>query len=135
MCSNQAQAPVRRLVNTVVVAHANYSRSMSCVDKYMEDAQEFYHAYKTQGGECGLDDFKKLLRAFFEHTLNSHVWGECAETSQKDKNGFWLHPSPDDQPGRRRLVGLRQSSAACLMLWIVSMPKLGGLCDGRDGWV
>ncbi len=34
--------------------------------------------------------------AFFEHTLNSHVWGECAETSQKDTNGFWLHPSPDD---------------------------------------
>ena len=96
MCSNQAQAPVRRLVNTVVVAHANYSRSMYCVDKYMEDAQEFYHAYKTQGGECGLDDFKKLLRAFFEHTLNSHVWGARAETSQKDKNGFWLHPSPDD---------------------------------------
>ena len=88
-------APVRRLVNIVVLAHASYSRSMSCVDKYMEDAQEFYHAYKTQGGECGLDDFKKLLRAFFEHTLNSHVWGECAETSQKGKNGFWLHPSPD----------------------------------------
>ena len=36
-----------------------------------------------------------MLRAFFEHTLNSHVWGACADASQKDEDGLWLHASPD----------------------------------------
>ena len=71
------------------------SISMSCADKYMEDAEEFYAAYKAEGGKFEFDGFQVLLRAFFEHTLNSHVWGERADASRKDKNGFWLHPSPD----------------------------------------
>ena len=68
---------------------------MSGADKYMEDAKEFYDAYKVKRGKSKFDGFKVLLRAFFEHTLNSHVFGECAEASQKDEDGLWLHPSRD----------------------------------------
>ena len=71
------------------------THSVSCAERYMEDAQEFYNAYKSRGGKCRFNNFKELLRAFFEHTLNSHVFGLCEKSSQKDEEGFWLHPSPD----------------------------------------
>ena len=70
-------------------------RAQSSVHKYMEDSKEFYKAYKKRGGKCSFDVFTELLRAFYEHTLNSHVWGEGSETSQKDERGLWLHPSPE----------------------------------------
>ncbi len=68
------------------------SPAPSGADKYMEDSKDFYKAYKKRGGKCSFDAFTELLRAFFEHTLNSHVWGERSETSQKE-GGLWLHPS------------------------------------------
>ena len=43
--------------------------------------------------ECSFDGFSELLHAFFEHTLNSHVWGEGSDNSRKDDEGLWLHPS------------------------------------------
>ena len=61
----------------------------------MADSLKFYRAYKKRGGQCTIEYFKELLRAFFEHTLNSHVFGEVADTSRKDDHGMWLHPSPD----------------------------------------
>ena len=70
-------------------------RAQSSVHKYMEDSKEFYKAYKKRGGKCSFDAFAELLRAFYEHTLNSHVWGESSEISQKNDNGLWLHPSRD----------------------------------------
>ena len=59
----------------------------------MVDSKKFYRAYKKRGGKCTLEYFKELLRAFFEHTLNSHVFGEVADISRKDDHGMWLHPS------------------------------------------
>ena len=61
----------------------------------MVDSKKFYRAYKKRGGTCTLEYFKELLRAFFEHTLNSHVVGVVADISRKDDDGMWLHPSPD----------------------------------------
>ena len=61
----------------------------------MEDAKEFYDVYKGKKVKFEFDGFKILLLAFFEHTLNSHVWGESANVSQKGEDGLWLHPSPD----------------------------------------
>ena len=70
-------------------------RAPSGADRYMKDSQEFFNAYKKRGGKCSFDAFAELLRAFYEHTLNSHVWGECSEFSQKNDDGLWLHPSRD----------------------------------------
>ena len=70
-------------------------RAASGAQKYMDDSMEFYKAYKKRGGKCSSDAFTELLRAFYEHTLNSHVWGEVSEISQKNDNGLWLHPSRD----------------------------------------
>ncbi len=70
-------------------------RAPSGADRYMKDSQEFFKAYKKRGGKCSFDAFTALLRAFYEHTLNSHVWGENSEISQKNDNGLWLHPSRD----------------------------------------
>ena len=64
-------------------------------DKYTKDSKEFYKAYKKRGGKCSFDGFSELLRAFFEHTLNSHVWGEGSDNSRKDDEGLWLHHSRD----------------------------------------
>ena len=70
-------------------------RATSGADQYMGESQIFFAAYKRRKGKCSFDAFKDLLRAFFEHSLNSHVFGERADTSQKDDRGLWLHPSPD----------------------------------------
>ncbi len=61
----------------------------------MDTAQEVHNAYRNGGGKCGFDAFQELLRAFYEHTLNSHVWGEPSETAQKGGDGLWFHPSRD----------------------------------------
>ena len=61
----------------------------------MADSKKFYRAYKKRGGKFILEYFKELLRAFFEHTLNSHVFGEVANISRKDDQGMWFPPSPD----------------------------------------
>ena len=62
----------------------------------MVDSKKFYCAYNKRGGTCTPEYFKELLRAFDEHTPNSHVFGEVADISRKDDQGMWLHPSPDD---------------------------------------
>ena len=61
----------------------------------MADSKKFYRAYKKRGSKCTLEYFKELLRAFFEHTQSSHVFGEVADILRKDDGGMWLHPSPD----------------------------------------
>ena len=85
----------RRESNTAAHVSNSDAGAAASADKYLKDAEEFYVAYKAQEGTCGFDEFKNLLRALFEHTLNSHVYGERAEASRKDDGGLWLHPSPD----------------------------------------
>ena len=59
-----------------------------------EELQDVYAAYKARGATCRYDEFKTLLRAFYEHSVNSHVYGECEAEVRKDKCGLWIHPSP-----------------------------------------
>jgi len=65
------------------------------VDKYMADAPVMYAEYLKLSGKSDLQQYKLRLKAFFRHTLNSHVFGNCALEATTDKDGFYLHPDGD----------------------------------------
>ena len=58
---------------------------MPHIDQIMEEAKAFHDAYK---GQRDFDDFARVLRAFFEHTLHSHVYGDVAPISRRDRDGL-----------------------------------------------
>jgi len=61
------------VLDTTHGAARRTQRATSGADKFMDDAQEAHNAYRKDGGTCGFDAFEELLRAFYEHTLNSRL--------------------------------------------------------------
>ena len=66
---------------------------------YMRDSEKMFKVYKRIGGRSTNDEYKKNLRLFYYHTLNSHVHGmgpEYYEGAATDENGFALYDSDFD---------------------------------------
>ena len=63
-----------------------------------KDAEQMFHMYKKRGGKAEFTAFLNILKLFFLHTLNSHVFGLTSddyEGQKTDGNGYCLHESPE----------------------------------------
>ena len=68
--------------------------SLTQLDAMMTDAPLMYSEYIKLGGKSEEHKYLAHLKAFFRHTLNSHVFGETSVSKpERTDSEFYLHAS------------------------------------------